>query len=171
MWGTGRSGPSLLDGCLGGDTPVNLSGRGCYCADVNVCASVLERNQRERRDRVGATGWGRQRRRRSKRESEWEIFVGSLLDPPQPPRCLRKRKLRTVRSSSRARSPSEFFPVDFMNVMHVWMYLGHVPPPPVLPKPVSCFLYVPLSSFSLSVVVQLLLHYSWAERKLWCKFA
>lgn len=35
--GTGRSGPPLLGGSRGGDTPVNLSGRGCYCADVSVC--------------------------------------------------------------------------------------------------------------------------------------
>ena len=42
--GTGRSGPPpplpLQGGCLGGDTPVNLSGRGCHCADVRVCMCV-----------------------------------------------------------------------------------------------------------------------------------
>lgn len=33
---TGRSGPALLGGCLGGDTPANLSGRGCRGADVSA---------------------------------------------------------------------------------------------------------------------------------------
>lgn len=50
--------PVLLRGSLGGDTPVNLSGRGCHCSDVSVCVSVSvsERDQSEKRDRVGATG-------------------------------------------------------------------------------------------------------------------
>lgn len=85
-----------------------------------VCASesVFERSQRQRRDRVGATRWGRRRRRRSKRASEWETFVGSLQDPPWPPRCLRKRT--RTRSRSRARSASELSPSGFHECMIVY---------------------------------------------------
>lgn len=38
--GTGRSGLPLQGGCLGGDTPVNLSGRSSRCADVSMCVRV-----------------------------------------------------------------------------------------------------------------------------------
>lgn len=118
--GTGQSSPpspppspSVLGGCRGGVTPVNLSGRGCRCADVSVCVfeHVRQRPKWEERQ-SGSQRVRRTAETKKEYERESEISVGSLLDPPA--RCL--RETRTAGSRCRARSASEYFPVDFVNV-------------------------------------------------------
>lgn len=117
--GTGQSSPppppsssSVLGGCQGGVTPVNLSGRGCRCADVNVCVFEHARQRPKWEERQSGSQRVRTAETKKEYETESEISVGSLLDPPA--RCL--RKTRTARSRSRARSTSEYFPMDFLNV-------------------------------------------------------
>lgn len=118
--GTGQSSPppppsssSALGGCRGGVTPVNLSGRGCRCADVSVCVFEHVRQRPRWEERQSGSQRVRTAETKKEYERESEISVGSLLDPPA--RCL--RKTRTAHSRSRARSASEYFPLDFVNVM------------------------------------------------------
>lgn len=148
----------------GGDTPASPSGRGCRYTDMTATES--ESNQRVRRDSVGATGWGRRTPRGSK--SEAEISVGSLLEPPWAPSCLRRARTRMARSSRHARAASECSPEDLMKVTCECISLMF-PPLPVPPqqRTVSCSLHMLLSS----VVVWLLLHLGCAERKFKHRFS
>lgn len=80
------------------------------------------------------------RERPGVRERRLKISVGSLLDPPQPPGCIRRRTTRS-QARARARSKSEFYECvcECMEVC-VTLYL-YVPPPPVLPELRTCVMF------------------------------
>lgn len=96
---TGRSSPALKGACLGGDTPANLSGRGCRGSDGSVGLRGTKVTRETEREPLGEED----RDEEGVRERARGFVVGSLLDPLFPPRCLREGTPRRTRSRSRAR--------------------------------------------------------------------